>query len=289
MVVYKITNMINGKVYIGQTKHSSSHRFDNHFRCVEKSLRRGHNVQFNIDLKLYGKDGFIHEEIDHANSREVICEKEKYWIAFYNSTDPIRGYNRDAGGQYGLKGDETKKIIGQSKKRDWQNKGLRDRMSDGLKKATQKWVNECEQKRVEFICPVCNSKEYLVPYVARQRTYCSSKCSGVGNLSKNLRAIESANKASAQKVKDRDLAVRKYVLEWTLQNQDLILNTPYNKTNMVIEPLAEEVFALFGVKDARVIGLHTAGVSGRKELLRHLKEHIRKYMLNQSESTEVSG
>ena len=287
-MVYKITNMINGKVYIGQTKHSSSHRFDNHFRCVEKSLRRGHNVQFNIDLKLYGKDGFIHEEIDHANSREVICEKEKYWIAFYNSTDPIRDIT------VMLVVNMVSKVMRQRRllvkaKRDWQNKGLRDRMSDGLKKATQKWVNECEQKRVEFICPVCNSKEYLVPYVARQRTYCSSKCSGVGNLSKNLRAIESANKASAQKVKDRDLAVRKYVLEWTLQNQDLILNTPYNKTNMVIEPLAEEVFALFGVKDARVIGLHTAGVSGRKELLRHLKEHIRKYMLNQSESTEVSG
>jgi predicted RNA-binding Zn-ribbon protein involved in translation (DUF1610 family) len=289
LVVYKITNKENGKIYIGQTRYSAEHRFKNHLRCVDKSLRYGHNIGFYGDLKRYGKESFIYEEIDFADNREEICKKEKYWIKHYESRNPNKGYNRDSGGQYGLKCEETKKLIGEKKRKNWKNKHLQKRMSDGLHKATEKWVEKCKENRVEFVCPVCGSRELLKPHDAMQRTYCSTKCFGIGNLDKNLTALMSANEANAQKIQKRGFAIKEFVLNWALDNEDIILNTAYNKTNVVMDVLCKETNKLFGIKDARVIALYAAGMTGRKNLLRYLKEHIRKYMLNQSESTEVSA
>lgn len=89
MYIYKITNLINGKLYIGQTITSIERRFSKHCgnenQIVSKAIHK------------YGVENFKVEEIDRAETREELNEKEIYWIKYYNSLVP-NGYNVAGGG-----------------------------------------------------------------------------------------------------------------------------------------------------------------------------------------------
>lgn len=87
--VYKITNLINNKVYIGITKRHPKIRFNEHF-CNKKELL------FKAKEK-YGKENFSLEIIEDNLSEAEIDDKERYYINFYNSLVP-NGYNLSIGG-----------------------------------------------------------------------------------------------------------------------------------------------------------------------------------------------
>jgi group I intron endonuclease len=86
MIIYKITNLINGKIYIGQDKHNRPSYY-------------GSGKIINLAILKYGRDNFKKEIIDTAVSKEELNEKEIYWISFYNSRDKSIGYNLAAGGE----------------------------------------------------------------------------------------------------------------------------------------------------------------------------------------------
>ena len=95
MIIYKITNKLNNKVYIGQTVRDLKTRFDEHMRDQTS------NDYFHAAVRKYGKDAFIVEEIDRASSLEELNEKEIYWIRYYNSCVEFEnccGYNSLKGG-----------------------------------------------------------------------------------------------------------------------------------------------------------------------------------------------
>ena len=56
MIIYKETNMINGKVYIVQTTKTLERRKIEHFTC---SLNNYYDTHFYRAIKKYGKDNFI--------------------------------------------------------------------------------------------------------------------------------------------------------------------------------------------------------------------------------------
>lgn len=90
MIIYKIENKINGKIYIGQTKNALNNRVRDHLRnrsFIGNALRK------------YGLQSFDISVIDEANTKEVINEKEQYWIKILNSSVPD-GYNILQGGSY---------------------------------------------------------------------------------------------------------------------------------------------------------------------------------------------
>lgn len=86
--IYKTTNLINNKIYIGQKK---SKVFLN-----EKYLGSGKYLWHAINK--YGKDNFIVEMLDTAETRDELSELEIFYISTYNSTDPKIGYNIARGG-----------------------------------------------------------------------------------------------------------------------------------------------------------------------------------------------
>ena len=93
--IYKITNLINGKVYIGQTKQPYQSRFIQHKShartgCSHHKLARA--------FRKYGDDNFIIEPIEECLI-EKLDEREAYWIKFYQSTLDEYGYNIIDGGQ----------------------------------------------------------------------------------------------------------------------------------------------------------------------------------------------
>lgn len=88
-LVYKITNRINNKIYIGQTTETIEKRFKRH--C---GYQLQDNTYLHRAIKKYGADNFFIEQIDEANSQEELNEKEFYWIKYYQSDK--QGYNLKA-------------------------------------------------------------------------------------------------------------------------------------------------------------------------------------------------
>lgn len=95
MKIYKITNIKNNKVYIGQCTGSVQTRFARHFNDAKNGL----NTHFSRALRKYSKEDFILEVIDSADNRDELNKKEQYWIKYYDSC--LNGYNSTSGGDGG--------------------------------------------------------------------------------------------------------------------------------------------------------------------------------------------
>lgn len=88
MWIYKITNIQNNKVYIGQTIRPVEQRFRRH---INDALNNILDTHFARAIRKYGKDNFIIEIIDTAKSQDELNQKEQYWIKYYDSVK--NGYN----------------------------------------------------------------------------------------------------------------------------------------------------------------------------------------------------
>ena len=88
MYIYKITNIQNNKVYIGQTIRPIKDRFHRHLNDAINNILDTH---FARAIRKYGKDSFIIEEIDQAKNQIELNQKEQYWIRYYDSVK--NGYN----------------------------------------------------------------------------------------------------------------------------------------------------------------------------------------------------
>lgn len=119
-VIYKITNLINQKIYIGKDSTNRKNYYGS-----GKAIK-------NAILK-YGEDNFSKEIIDTACDLTDLNEKEKYWISFYKSTDPKIGYNRSSGGDGDFVLDnmteEAKTRMKENLRKAWSSKEFSERKS----------------------------------------------------------------------------------------------------------------------------------------------------------------
>lgn len=110
--VYKITNKVNNKVYIGISSKGASARFREHIYAAE----HGSPYKIHKAINKYGKDNFLFEVIDFCNSWDELVEKEQYYISLYDSKNDEKGYNMTDGGDgtFGRQqSEETKEKIRQ--------------------------------------------------------------------------------------------------------------------------------------------------------------------------------
>jgi group I intron endonuclease len=144
MIIYKSTNKITKKIYIGQTKHTLDTRIKNHINESKTKSKR----PFMLSINKHGIDNFTFELIDSANNLEELNDKEIYWINFYNSVSP-NGYNVTGGGQ-------GKKMISTNE--------LGERISKGLQNSEkwQKLLNDDEylKKRKEYFINWAKGKKF---------------------------------------------------------------------------------------------------------------------------------
>lgn len=103
--IYKITNKINGKVYIGQSIDIES-RIKDHFYKKYSDNKRYHGV-IDKEIRKIGVDNFSWEVLKEC-SREELNYYEKYYISLYNSL--IDGYNIKSGGS-SLYNSQERKVI----------------------------------------------------------------------------------------------------------------------------------------------------------------------------------
>ena len=88
MFIYKITNKINNKVYIGQTIRPVEERWRRHINDAQNHILDTH---FARAIRYYKPENFIFEIIDTAETQDELNKKEQKWIQFYDSTH--QGYN----------------------------------------------------------------------------------------------------------------------------------------------------------------------------------------------------
>jgi hypothetical protein len=89
MVIYKITNLVNGKVYVGKRAYSKEKFL--------KSYYYGSGKYITLAIKKYGKWNFSKEVIEECESLEDMGKREKYWIKELDTMRP-NGYNLCIGG-----------------------------------------------------------------------------------------------------------------------------------------------------------------------------------------------
>lgn len=127
--IYKITNLVNNKIYIGQTINSIDKRFKQHLSQVNCT-----NICSALysAFEKYGKENFIIESIITGEySKDELNELEVFYIKKFNSLSP-NGYNLQSGGNSFMVVESVKKQTSEKLKGreiTWKNK-----VSDGLKK-----------------------------------------------------------------------------------------------------------------------------------------------------------
>ncbi len=94
--IYKITNQLNNKCYIGQSVHIYK-RWTDH-----KTSAKNENTPLYLAMRKYGIENFSFEIIEECDPSQL-NEKEIYWIKYQNSY--YKGYNQTIGGEGNIKED----------------------------------------------------------------------------------------------------------------------------------------------------------------------------------------
>lgn len=92
--IYKITNTLNNKIYIGQTVKTVQKRFTQHKNNANKSYFS--QIVLYKAFNKYGFENFKCETLEEVPN-EKLDEREKYWIEYYDSY--FNGYNSTLGGR----------------------------------------------------------------------------------------------------------------------------------------------------------------------------------------------
>lgn len=91
--IYKITNKINNKKYVGYTTQSIERRMSHH-----KNDDPAHNTILGRAIVKYGWNNFEYIIIEECENKDLLLEKEIYYIKYFNSLTP-NGYNMTVGGE----------------------------------------------------------------------------------------------------------------------------------------------------------------------------------------------
>ncbi len=167
MIIYKTSNLINGRIYVGKDKHNNP-----------KYLGSGNIL--NQAINKYGIENFQKEILEYCNTEEELNDREKYWIDKLNSLNIYGGYNLTKGGDGGdtftNKPEELKTItrnkiskmssLSNQKNielhrnnsiQNWKNDTYRNKVINGLKRS---WSDvERVKKHKDRMKEICNTPE----------------------------------------------------------------------------------------------------------------------------------
>ncbi len=99
--IYRILNIINGKSYVGSAVDSDG-RWYEHKRILKHNSHHSPRLQHAVNK--YGLENFEFIFVEEIKDIFKLLEREQYWINFYNSANPEKGYNinKIAGNRLGM-------------------------------------------------------------------------------------------------------------------------------------------------------------------------------------------
>ncbi|MDP2692818.1 MAG: GIY-YIG nuclease family protein [bacterium] len=114
MVIYKTTNIVNGKIYVGKDVENNEYYIGS-----GKLIKRA--------IKKYGKENFKKETLEECFDKKSLCEREIYWIKKLDSTNKSIGYNITKGGEGGKT--VSSKEMSKRLKKLWKNPEFRKKQT----------------------------------------------------------------------------------------------------------------------------------------------------------------
>ncbi len=179
MIVYVITNKVDGKKYVGKTTQTLRVLWNEHLAMA----RRRKNFSLYHAINQYGSESFTLEVLEVVTQLADLRAATIRWISTLKTTDPACGYNVAAGGDRGLDPSvETRYRTGSAQRGRPRTQYQKDAVSRALKgkpkpesqrlKMAAHWdeerrdqqgsvarrVNSVENlKRKDYTCPLCNS------------------------------------------------------------------------------------------------------------------------------------
>jgi len=128
MIIYRTTNLINQKFYVGKDTHNNPNYY-------------GSGKRLKLAIKKYGIENFKKEVLEVCDTLELLNEREKFWIKELNAIS--EGYNISSGGDGGdtisnnPRRDEISKKISESNKGKFvgktNSKETREKISNAIK------------------------------------------------------------------------------------------------------------------------------------------------------------
>ena len=112
MVIYLITNSVNGKKYVGQTVNEPTIRWGQHVN----NSGRGSSIYIHRAMRKYGIENFCFEVIDEsADNNNELNDLEEFYVSLYDTFKGV-GYNCTSGGDSCVVSEETKLKISKAHK-----------------------------------------------------------------------------------------------------------------------------------------------------------------------------
>ena len=127
-------------------------------------------------------------------------------------------------------------------------------------------------KKYPFRCPICNKVFYYEKNVADKKKSCSQICAARSGSWK--KGVKVGAEQSHKKNIDKKQIIRQDIIEWVLDNQDLVLSCPYNKISTTLINLRILIKDKYDIKDWRTIFICFDGVHSLKSLLDKLRNII---------------
>jgi group I intron endonuclease len=147
MIIYKATNIINNKVYIGQTVKSLNRRRSQH----ESIANKGNGAYFSSAIRKYGKENFEWEILCKTDSESKLNTLEKFYIACYKTLTEL--YNLTDGGEGSTGWKHTEKSYANMMQwhKTHDNPLLGKTLSEGTKKKVSKSLKKYYKEHPEAI------------------------------------------------------------------------------------------------------------------------------------------
>lgn len=173
MKIYCIKNKLDGKKYVGKTIKTIENRFKRHIKKSESEDRQHvHNA-----IRKYGKENFKCYLLEDVSNKEMLSEREMYWIKELDTKNT--GYNETDGGE-GSSGrqisEETRKKHSEQAKKYYSDSENRKKASDSTKEGMKRWWdNLTESEKAEWIENCKKRPEGWVPSSGWKHTETTKK------------------------------------------------------------------------------------------------------------------
>lgn len=192
--LYKITNLVNHKVYIGQTYDFAQRKAGHLYAAKDLSNER----PLYRSMRKHGTEKFLFEVIEEC-ADDQIDERERFWIAYFDSTNLDKGYNLSFGGR-GFT-DESRRTLSEALKGNTHCVGrvvsleTREKLRKCGTITTERRFGVKETITEERTCHCGNM--FQITYSPNRRAYVRMTCSDLCSQSRE-RSSETRDRISAK-------------------------------------------------------------------------------------------